>query len=623
MTTSRDGGGRTPVAGTASAGATASVSAPGHTERVLVVEDSATQAAALAGLLEENGYEVTVARDGTTALAAVRAGHFDLVLSDIVMPGMTGYEVCRRVKTELGHPELPVVLLTGLSDPMDIVRGLECGADNYITKPYDRAHLLDRVRLVLDNRRLRQGARQGGSVDITFLGNRFTITAEKEQILDLLVSSYEELVRTNQAVRQAEQRARFLADASGVLATSLDVDTILQNLVRFVVPAIADVCVADIVEDSGRVRRVDVAHASPELGEVAEALRGRVPSAAGTPRAANPRQRNAPVLIGDLQSADLHDRAPGETTLHDAQAMGMRSLIAVPLVARGHVVGELLFMTGDIRGRYAAEDLSLAVELGRQAALAVDNARLYRAAQMATRARDDLLAIVSHDLRNPIHAIYMAATFLLDVLPEESDVADVALSRRQAEVIRRSARRGNTLIGDLLDVTRIEDGRLTVSTQPVEAEELLSEAIHDATPLAQQKELRLESVQTGPLPVVAADRSRIAQVFSNLLGNAIKFTPAGGRIVVDARVDGDTLHFTVSDSGPGITAEHLPHLFDRYWQARETQQLGTGLGLFIARGITEAHGGQLWAESEPGAGATFHFTLPLPRGEGEGGGGRE
>ncbi|MHB1224122.1 MAG: hybrid sensor histidine kinase/response regulator [Gemmatimonadaceae bacterium] len=612
------GTGQLPVAGAANDAVVAGIRPPGHAQRILVVEDSATQAAALAGLLEEHGFEVTVARDGTAALAAVRAEHFDLVLSDIVMPGMTGYEVCRRVKTELGHPELPVVLLTGLSDPMDIVRGLECGADNYITKPYDRDHLLDRVRLVLDNRRLRHGAKQGGSVDITFLGKRFTITAEKEQILDLLVSSYEELVRTNQAVRHAERRARFLAEASGVLATSLEVDTILQNLVRFIVPAIADICVADIVEDSGKVRRVDVAHATPALSDVADALRRRTLSMEETSQATNLLQRNTPVLIGDLQSADLRDATPGEVTLHEAKAMGMRSLIAVPLIARGHAVGALLFMAGDTRHHYTAEDLALTVELARQAALAVDNARLYRAARMATRARDDLLAIVSHDLRNPIHAIYMAATFLLDVLPERSDVPDIALSRRQAEVIRRSARRGNTLIGDLLDVTRIEDGRLTVKTQPVESAELLSEAIHDATPLAQQKELSLESFRDGPLPVVNADRSRIAQVFSNLLGNAIKFTPPGGEIRVDARVSGDSLHFSVSDSGPGITAEHLPHLFDRYWQARETQQLGTGLGLFIARGITEAHGGQLWAESEPGAGATFHFTLPLGRSQGTG-----
>ncbi len=581
-------------------------------ERILVVEDSATQAAALAGLLEESGYETVVARDGIAALAAIRSEHFDLVLSDIVMPGMTGYEVCRRVKTELGHPELPVVLLTGLSDPMDIIRGLECGADNYITKPYDRAHLLDRVRLVLDNRRLREGASSGGSVDITFLGNRFSISAEKEQILDLLVSSYEELVRTNQAGRRAEQRARFLADASAVLATSLDVDTILQKLVRFVVPAIADLCTAEIIDDTGRVRRVEVSHADPELDDIAQSMRGgKSPSLDRSSLARDILERSRPVLIADLQAADVADAHPMDGIVHEARALGMRSLIAVPLIARGHTLGALIFVAGSVRRHYSADDTALAVELARQTALAVDNARLYRAAQMATRARDDLLAIVSHDLRNPLHAIYMAATFLLEVLPEESEVADIALSRRQAEVIKRSARRGNALISDLLDVTRIEDGRLTVNIQPMGAEELLVEAVNEARSMAQQKDLELLVTYPPSLPTVLADRSRMAQVFSNLLGNAIKFTPVGGEVRLTAQLSGTSVHFTVSDSGPGITAEHLPHLFDRYWQARETQQLGTGLGLFIARGITEAHGGQLWAESELGVGATFNFTLPV------------
>ncbi len=587
----------------------------GITQRILVVEDSATQAAALAGLLEESGYETVVAPDGDAALAAIRSERFDLVLSDIVMPGMTGYEVCRRVKTELGHPELPVVLLTGLSDPMDIIRGLECGADNYITKPYDRAHLLDRVRLVLDNRRLRQEVTTGGSVDITFLGNRFRINAEKEQILDLLVSSYEELVRTNQAGRRAEHRARFLADASAVLVTSLDVDTILQKLVRFVVPAIADLCTAELVDDSGRTRQVEVIHDGPVLEAIAQSIRsGKSPSLDHGYLAREILEKSRPVLVSDLQADDVVAAHPVEGIVRRAGEVGMRSLIAVPLVARGHTLGALVFIAGSSRRHYTADDTALVVELARQTALAVDNARLYRAAQMATRARDDLLAIVSHDLRNPLHAIYMAATFLLDVLPEESEVADIDLSRRQAEVIRRSARRGNALISDLLDVTRIEDGRLTVNALPVDAEELLTEAVNEARPMAQQKDLQFLVSQPTSLPTVLADRSRIAQVFSNLLGNAIKFTPVGGVVKLETQLTATSVHFTVSDSGPGITAEHLPHLFDRYWQARETQQLGTGLGLFIARGITEAHGGELWAESEPGSGATFHFTLPLPAG---------
>jgi len=223
-----------------------------------------------------------------------------------------------------------------------------------------------------------------------------------------------------------------------------------------------------------------------------------------------------------------------------------------------------------------------------------------------------VLAIVSHDLRNPIHAIYMAASFLLDVLPDaESADPTEALTRRQAEVVRRSAQRANALIGDLLDVTRIEAGHLAVSAAPVEAADLVADAVHDATPLALDKGQRLAASCADPLPAVRADRGRVAQLFGNLLGNAIKFTPAGGRVTVHAEAVGEEVRFAVVDTGPGIPPDHLPHLFDRYWQARETADLGTGLGLFIARGIAEAHGGRLWAESRVGGGSTFHFTLPV------------
>ncbi|HEX2091857.1 MAG TPA: PAS domain S-box protein [Longimicrobiaceae bacterium] len=173
--------------------------------RILVVEDSATQAEALRTLLEEEGHDVAVARSAEEALERIAPDRFDLVLSDIVMPGMNGWELCRRLKSEPGLRDIPLVLLTSLTDPMDIVRGLECGADNYITKPYDPEHLLARVRRVLDNRRLRSGTRTSMGVNISFLGTTFTITSEKEQILDLLLSSIEDVVRTNRALQESQR----------------------------------------------------------------------------------------------------------------------------------------------------------------------------------------------------------------------------------------------------------------------------------------------------------------------------------------------------------------------------------------------------------------------------------
>ncbi|HEX6533706.1 MAG TPA: ATP-binding protein [Gemmatimonadaceae bacterium] len=177
---------------------------PAPTRTILVAEDSATQAEAIRSLLEEHGFRARVARSAEEALASLRGEPVDLVLSDVIMPGMSGYELCRAIKEDPALRALPVVLLTSLSDPMDIIRGLECGADNYITKPYDDAHLIARIRHVFENRELRRRARGRSGIEITFLGERFTVTSEKEQILDLLVSSFEELIRTNDALRASE-----------------------------------------------------------------------------------------------------------------------------------------------------------------------------------------------------------------------------------------------------------------------------------------------------------------------------------------------------------------------------------------------------------------------------------
>jgi signal transduction histidine kinase len=178
-------------------------------------------------------------------------------------------------------------------------------------------------------------------------------------------------------------------------------------------------------------------------------------------------------------------------------------------------------------------------------------------------------------------------------------------------VIRRSADRANRLISDLLDVARIQAGGLAVEPVPVEAAALVQEALEAATPLANGKKLTLQPEMPEHLPAVCSDRDRVLQVFGNLIGNAIKFTPEGGRITVRADNEPHEVKFAVCDTGPGIPPEHLPHVFDRYWQAKSTRKLGTGLGLSIAKGIVEAHGGRIWVESELGKGAAFHFTLPL------------
>ena len=586
--------------------------------RILVVEDSPTQAAALAVLLEETGYDVVVARTGERALELVAKERFDLVLSDVIMPGISGYDVAQGIKQDLGRSDLPVVLLTSLNDPLAIVRGLASGADNYVTKPYLPERLLGRVRHAIDTGSVPVERARGQPVTVTLLGSKFTITADKEQILALLVSSYEDLMETSEAVRAAERRARFLAETGELLSESLDADQILRDLARLAVPAIADVCAVDI---DGRgadditagvpvsFRRVAVAHAEATWAPLAAALSAP--------------EVGAPPLPGHLVLAGpprVEGSALSDPELAPLRALGMRGYIVAPLVARGQTLGSLLLVFADKKRGVGDEDVELATDLARRAALAFDNARLYQEAERATRARDDVLGIVSHDLRNPIHTIQLSASFVLELLATPG-VAPLLLPDTnrpipvvpQLEAIRRSALRANALIEDLLDVTRIDAGRLGVETTPTDAAALLEEALRDMLPLAEGASIVLSFAWEGPPAMLAADRQRLFQVFSNLVGNALKFTPAGGTIDVRGRTSGSDALFTIADSGSGIPAPSLPRLFDRFWQAQETRRAGAGLGLFIAKGIIEAHDGRIWVESTIGKGTTFSFTLPLLR----------
>jgi len=572
--------------------------------RVLVVDDSATQAASLAMLLEENGIAARIARSGEQALEMVRAETPDLVLSDVVMPGIDGYEVCRRIKVDLGLARVPVVLLTSLTDQMAIVRALASGADHYVTKPFDPERLVARVRQVLAHD-VAPALILGTPVIIDLLGTSFQINASKEKILDLLISSYGDLVRTSEAVRAAEQRARFLAAAGERLSASLDVEGTLRELARIAVPALADLCVVDAVEPDGSLRRVEVTHADPGSAATAAILRD-MPNVTGasalTRRAVETGQ---PVVIEHVDDTVLRALAPTEEHLAVLRGLNARAVIAVPLVARANTLGAAAFVAINPTRHYGAEERALAVELARRAALAIDNARLYTAAQAATRARDDVLAIVSHDLRNPIHTIQMSAALLQELYPDPQE-----LLIRQLAVIRRASGRANALIQDLLDVTRIESGTLAVDRSAIGTQSLLDDVVVEMRPIAEEKKLVLDGSWSGPPAEIAGDRDRLIQAFSNLIGNAVKFTPAAGRIEMTGSFAGGTVEYRVRDTGAGIPAEHLPHLFDRFWQATRTGRAGAGLGLFITRGIVEAHGGAMSVESVEGQGSTFIVRLP-------------
>jgi PAS domain S-box-containing protein len=239
-----------------------------------------------------------------------------------------------------------------------------------------------------------------------------------------------------------------------------------------------------------------------------------------------------------------------------------------------------------------------------------EQVELYKRLQRAVTARDETVGVVAHDLRNPVSAIKMLAMSLHStakargVGPNETE---------QLKLIREAAQQMDRLIQDLLDVTRAESGRLVVTPQPLTTKALLEGALQTLRPLAEDAGLALALDVPSTLPQIQADPERISQVLSNLVGNAIKFTPRGGAITVRAVELPDAVRISVTDTGVGISKDHLPNVFDRFWQQHPSsiRTRGAGLGLPIAQAIVHAHGGRMWAESEFGAGSTFHFTLPI------------
>ncbi len=415
----------------------------------------------------------------------------------------------------------------------------------------------------------------------------------------------------------AEKRARdgkhFLIEVGELLASSLDYGTILKHVARLAVPAFADWCLIEAFGEDDRDRAVEITANEPRkesvLREVLRRSRDgdrddhpvfRLLRAGGTTLLQEP--GDIAEALGALELDDV-DRVLLES-------LECRSWMIVPIVARGQPLGGMAMAVAESDRRYGAEDLALAKQFAHRAALALENARLYREAQRAIGMRDEVLRFVSHDLRNPLNVIGLAASQLLNTAPPAGFGEAV---ERRLGMVQRSATQMSRLIDDLLDVTRMEAGHLPVEPRPHAVGALVAEAVESAGPFAAHKAIRLGTAIPDPSLRILVDRGRILQVFANLIGNAVKFTPESGRITIAAESSGAMVRFSVSDTGPGIPADALPRIFDRFWQAHHTHRAGAGLGLAIVKNIVEAHGGRVWVESEVAAGSTFIFTLPAAK----------
>ncbi|OJW19831.1 MAG: hypothetical protein BGO49_14030 [Planctomycetales bacterium 71-10] len=413
--------------------------------------------------------------------------------------------------------------------------------------------------------------------------------------------------------KRAERAARFLADAGARLAALTDAETALREVARLAVPAFADWCAVDVMDARGGLRRVVAAHDERDPAWVVETISHRYRLRPDMPQGIfEVLATRRPSLVSDLTDDHLRAAARNEEHLTALRAFAPRSYMCIPLVGREGVLGALSFATTRSGRRYDRDDLGLAVDLGARAAVALENARLYDRLREADRRKDDFLATLAHELRNPMAPISNAVSILRFKGSADPD------SRWAHDVIDRQVSHLVRLVDDLLDVSRITRDKLELRPDRMDLALAVADAVEIARPAvdAREQDLRID-IAPGPIPMVA-DRTRLAQAIANLLDNASKFSDRGAAIDLHVAREGDRADVRVTDRGAGIAADQLPRVFDMFAQfapVLERSQGGLGIGLALARGLVELHGGTIEAMSPgPGRGSTFVVRLPLDAG---------
>jgi len=523
------------------------------------------------------GHEVETRPSGQAAIDAFATFKPDVVLTDLNLDqSMSGLDLMRRLKAI--EPELPVILVTGQVSIQSAIDALREGAYDYITKPCDLEELGQLLGRALAARRLTETNRN--------LMKELTVANE-------ILSRHESELR--ERIHVATWRMRTLFELSKEIATDLGF-TFRSQLACEKARQLTGAAAAGLFvqAEDGEAYRL----------RATSGFKGEMPELAfedGTGLAGGVARQQTPVRRG---GRGFHD----QLALPYLTADGPEGVLVVPLLADHRALGVLVVLGKS--GGFTQDDEDILALFASSAAVALSNSMLFEKTLELERLKSDFVAVVSHELRTPL-AVVIGNLELL------SDDRFWKLEPQQAKFLTAASTNSNRLlhlINDILDFSKLENASLPMTRSPNELGEVIRQAAENLRRLFEEREINLDIAIAEDLPLAEIDEQRIAQVLTNLISNAIKFSPAGAPVEVSVTHDGTVATVRVRDCGEGIRREDMPKLFKKFSQldSKSTRKAGgTGLGLAISRGLIEAHGGKIWAESEPGQGSTFVFTLPL------------
>jgi len=553
---------------------------------ILIVDDLPDKLLVLESILEELGENIIKARSGTEALRLVLEHDFAVILLDVYMPGMSGFETAGLIRQRRKSAHTPIIFITAFADEMHTAQGYSMGAVDYILSPVVPEILRTKVKVFVDLYRMTQQV--------------------KRQADERVALAREQAARA--AAEEALRRSTFLAEASKVLSSSLDTEATRRGLLRLVVPYLADMAGVVLRTESRSEWQSELAWFSPVDQEV------HFGPLAGPPQAHSALERvfaGGPAEV--LEGPDVPYPVADKDTAAKRNEELFHLAILLPLQARGRTLGALVLGQGQSGRHFSSVERALAEDLAARAAIALDNARLYRNVQEADRHKNEFLSMLSHELRNPLTPIYNAIQLLRAGSAKELDLASLY------EMIDRQVRHLTRLVDDLLDLSRITRGKIHLQMECVTTAEIVARSVEMARPLIDSRKHQL-TVVLPPEPLyVRGDPVRLAQAIGNLLNNAAKYTEEGGHIWLSVERRDDWAIFRVRDNGMGIPRDMLSSIFELFKQVERSldrSQGGLGIGLTLVHKLIGMHGGRVEAFSSGlNQGSEFIVYLPMEQAE--------